>query len=125
MPERVTESELIAALTDVFRTYGYEGATLARVSEATGLQKSSLYHRFPDGKAQMARVVLEHAGETIINEVLAPLREEGAVRARVKRAAERLSAFYACGEKACLLDTMSLEAPADAPLAEPVSLGRL
>jgi len=52
---KITDAQLTDALTDVFRTYGYEGATLSRISEATGLQRASLYHRFPGGKEAMAR----------------------------------------------------------------------
>ena len=44
---KVNEDELLDRLTDVFRTYGYEGASLSKISEATGLQRASLYHRFP------------------------------------------------------------------------------
>lgn len=54
----MSKEEVIAQLTKVFRQYGYEGATLARLSEATGLGKASLYHHFPKGKEEMAAVVL-------------------------------------------------------------------
>ena len=43
----------IAALAEVFRERGYEGASLAALSEASGLGKASLYHFFPKGKEEM------------------------------------------------------------------------
>ena len=52
---------LIATLVEVFYEYGYDGATLSVISQATGLGKASLYHHFPGGKAQMAAAVLEHS----------------------------------------------------------------
>ena len=54
----MTREEAIAQLSKVFRQYGYEGATLARLSAATGLRKASLYHHFPKGKEKMAAAVL-------------------------------------------------------------------
>src|SRR5437762_12723369 len=50
---------LLPVLGEVFRAHGYEGATLALITEATGLGKGSLYHFFPGGKAQMAAAVLD------------------------------------------------------------------
>ena len=44
-------------LAAVFIERGYDGATLAHLSRATGLSKASLYHHFPDGKPEMAMVL--------------------------------------------------------------------
>ena len=55
---KVHDEKLIERLTSVFRIYGYEGASLSRIAEATGLQRASLYHRFPGGKEEMAEAVL-------------------------------------------------------------------
>lgn len=103
-----TDSQLMDALTHVFRTYGYEGATLSRISEATGLQRASLYHRFPGGKEAMARFVLEGADKLFAGELLAPLGESGDPKARVREMASRLADFYGGGRQSCLLDTLSL-----------------
>ncbi len=54
---KVTEEELLDRLTSVFRTHGFEGASLSLISKATGLQRASLYHRFPGGKEEMAKAV--------------------------------------------------------------------
>ena len=48
---KVTDNQLLDKLTEVFRLYGYEGASLSRISKVTGLQRASLYHRFPGGIA--------------------------------------------------------------------------
>ena len=57
----IDDGELIARLSGVFRDVGYEGATLSALAAATGLQKASLYHRYPGGKQQMADEVLAAA----------------------------------------------------------------
>ena len=54
--------EVVDRLTRVFRREGYDGASLARLSEATGLGRSSLYHHFPRGKEDMADAVFEASG---------------------------------------------------------------
>ena len=51
---------LLAVIAEVFRKHGYEGASLARIGQATGLGKGSLYNFFPCGKEEMAAGVLAH-----------------------------------------------------------------
>ena len=54
---KYTHSEVIGNLMHVFRTVGYDGASLSELASPTGLKKASLYHRFPNGKKEMAEVV--------------------------------------------------------------------
>lgn len=101
------DAELRARVSDVFREVGYDGATLALLSEATGLQKASLYHRFPNGKEEMATEVLRDAGAWLETHVLAPLRAPGPVRPKLVTLARRLDEFYAGGRQACLLNRLA------------------
>jgi TetR/AcrR family transcriptional repressor of lmrAB and yxaGH operons len=57
-----THDDLIRHLRTVFHTYGYDGASLSLISQATGLGKGSLYHHFPNGKVEMAGAVLQAEG---------------------------------------------------------------
>src|SRR5690242_957274 len=106
-PQSVDEEELLSRLASVFRDLGYEGASLSDLSEAAGLQKASLYHRFPGGKQQMAEEVLSSALSWFSEHVLAPLKAEGSAETRVAMVARQLDAFYAGGRKACLLNMLS------------------
>src|SRR5688500_13418101 len=105
---KITDENLLERLTRVFQDHGFEGASLSRISEATGLEKASLYHRFPGGKDQMAEAVLAHVGRWFVENLLAPLRETGPVSARVRETGRRIQAFYEGGRRSCLLDTLSL-----------------
>lgn len=107
-PRLVTDRDLLDRLTDVFRSVGFDGASLTDLAAATGLQKSSLYHRFPGGKAQMATEVAERLGSHVVADALAPLSADGPMRARVEQVGRTLTAFYEAGAKSCLLDTMSI-----------------
>ena len=104
---KINEDELLDRLTDVFRTYGYEGASLSRISEVTGLQRASLYHRFPGGKEDMAKAVLSRAGQWLVNQVLAPLSGPGKPKDRIQKMAKELHEFFGGGKHCCLLDSLS------------------
>ncbi|WP_433264595.1 TetR/AcrR family transcriptional regulator [Actinosynnema sp. CS-041913] len=101
------DDELYDRLAEVFRTAGYEGASLAALAESTGLKRASLYHRFPDGKAEMAEAVLGRV-QRLFDEVLEPMRTDPDARAGVVRSAERISEFYGGGLLSCVLDTLPL-----------------
>ena len=105
---RIRDAELIDRLTDVFRRHGYEGASLTRISAATGLGRASLYHRFPGGKPEMAEAVLTRADEWLITNALGPLEGPGEPRERIRTMARALSEFYGAGQHSCLLDAFSL-----------------
>lgn len=103
--------DLFDRLGLLFRDAGYDGSSLGDIASTTGLQKSSLYHRFPGGKQQMAQEVAAATGEHFAREVLAPLRGEGSARARLAEVSRRLRQFYDSGRRSCLLDTLSIGDP--------------
>ena len=98
------EPEVLSTLSDLFRSHGYEGASLSKISDATGLVKASLYHRFPGGKEEMADRVLDEVAREFSTHVLAPIYEDG----DLKEAGRRIQVFYDKGKLACLLDTLTL-----------------
>ena len=97
-----------AQLLKVFRQYGYEGATLARLSKATGLGKASLYHYFPKGKEEMAAAVLDYISDWFAANIFAPLQEYGEPQERIRTMSKNVDQFYNCGQNACLLAVLSL-----------------
>lgn len=112
MPRAKTdETQLLDSLTRLFRDQGFAAASLTRIAEATGLQRASLYHRFPGGKAEMALAVLRRVNQRFTDEILAPLRGAGAPATRIRNAARKLDEFYEGGERSCLIDTLSLGDP--------------
>lgn len=105
---KVTDEDLVSALAEVFRAQGYEGTSLSRIAEATGLEKASLYHRFPGGKEDMAAAVLDHVGQWLQEHVFAPLQGPGKPAYKLGLVALHLRQLYAEGSKSCVLDTLSL-----------------
>ena len=102
------KEEITTELIPVFRYYGYEGATVARLSKATGLKKASLYHHFPGGKEQMAIAVLEQVSDYLDKQIFAPLRSDKPADKRVLDMTEGVAKFYESGKAPCLLAVMSL-----------------
>ena len=98
----------VAHLVNVFRQYGYEGATLARLSIATGLGKASLYHHFPGGKEEMAAAVLEHLKGKLEVGILAPLGSNTAPIDRLQAMTRSVAIYYNHGQQACLLAMLAL-----------------
>lgn len=108
MPQvrKIDDAALIERLGQTFKDVGYEGASLSALASATGLGKSSLYHRFPDGKEQMAEEVLSHI-QGLLNAAVFPILEgQGTPREKVERFASVMNAFYASGAESCLLNTL-------------------
>src|SRR5258708_26088774 len=67
-------ADVLPRLAEVVRAHGYEGATLALISDATGLGKGSLYNFFPGGKEQMAMEVLTSIDRRFVDNIYKPLR---------------------------------------------------
>lgn len=120
MPRKTaqTDRDTLARLSAVFRDLGYEGATLAALAQASGLQKASLYHRYPAGKEQMAREVLLDAGAWMEEHILAPLRSAAPPAQRIAALVRRLDEFYSGGRQACLLNMLSSAPESGSPYAD-------
>lgn len=102
----LSKDEVLDRLLDTFRDKGYEGASLAELSAATGLVKSSLYHHFPGGKEDMAEQVMAHLDRQLENGLYEPLRSAQAPARKLAAMLDTIDAFYEGGRKACLLERL-------------------
>lgn len=98
----------IPRLLQLFRQYGYDGATLARISEATGLGKASLYHHFPSGKDEMVQAVVDYLERWLAENVLPTLQGEGTALEKLQQMCDRLSELYEAGQQPCMSATLLL-----------------
>jgi AcrR family transcriptional regulator len=104
----MSKEEVLDRLFAVFRDHGYDGATLAELSRATGLGKSSLYHYFPGGKDDMALAVLGRAADWLRANFVAAAEGPGSPRRRLARMLEALDTLYAGGKIACVVGNLVL-----------------
>ena len=110
-PQKVLDDQILAGLTKIFRSKGYEGASLQELAEATGLKKASLYHRFPNGKQEMAAAVLEYIDKWVNENIFgALLDEEKAPQARLKKGLDQIRVLYDNGSEICIFRALSMEA---------------
>lgn len=110
---KISEDQLLEKLTEVFQEHGYEGASLSLISDATGLGRASLYHRYPGGKTDMALAVLDRAEQWLESHVLGPLSGPGRPKDRIRAMSRRLREFYDSGRRSCLLHTLAVGSPGD------------
>lgn len=106
--QKLSGAELANRAVETFRTYGFEGTSLNRLAEATGLEKASLYYRFPGGKDEIAMAAAGHIAAWFEQNVFAPLKDSGSPERRLKLVTRKLRDFYGDGTKPCVLDTLSL-----------------
>lgn len=105
---RSTREGILLDLLEEFRACGFDGVSLSRISEVTGLGKASLYHHFPGGKGEMAEAVMGLAAAWLEAHVFEPLESKGDPAERLAKVLKALEGFYAGGTKSCLLDVMPL-----------------
>lgn len=109
-PQKVLEKEMLLGLTKVFRSKGYEGASLQELAEATGLKKASLYHRFPKGKQEMATAVIEHLDKWVEENIFHVLLDENMpLQHRLKTGLDNIRTLYDNGNEVCIMRALSME----------------
>jgi TetR/AcrR family transcriptional repressor of lmrAB and yxaGH operons len=101
-------SEILPALAEVFREHGYAGASLALISQATGLGKGSLYHLFPGGKAEMAACVLEEIDAWFETNLYRPLRERDPPERGISDMFDSVASYFRSGQRVCLVGVLAL-----------------
>jgi AcrR family transcriptional regulator len=92
----------IPCLLRLFQQYGYDGATLSKISRATGLGKASLYHHFPGGKDEMVEVVLDYLESWLDQNVVQTLNSPGEPLSRLQHMCDRVNEVYEGGKQPCL-----------------------
>lgn len=102
----LSRDQVVMRLLPVFQKHGYDGASLSTLSAATGLGRSSLYHYFPGGKADMARAVIERVEQWMGENAIAPLRMPGTPARRLDRMLTTLNRFYGGGCISCVLGNL-------------------
>lgn len=109
MPQvrKIEDTDLLQRLAKIFKDVGYEAASLSVLAEATGLKKASLYHRFPQGKEQMAEEVLAFTNRILDDHVFPALRDASTPEKKMASFVRVIDSFYLNGNESCLLNLLS------------------
>jgi len=109
-PQKVEEQALLNGLMSVLRAKGYDGSSLNELASASGLQKASLYHRFPGGKKEITQAVLHYVSEWVQKSVYEPLVDKTTLPVqRLEKVLENINGLYNRGESSCLLRSLSID----------------
>jgi len=103
----------VPTLLKLFRQFGYEGVTLSRISQETGLGKASLYHHFPRGKAEMAETALTHINYLLETSILEILDRPEPPIAKFESMCEEVSRLFNDGKNSCLWAVLVMEQSSD------------
>lgn len=95
-------------LAEVFRSHGFEGASLSLISERTGLGKGSLYNFFPGGKEEMAGAVLADIDGWFETNIFAPLRSGPDPRMAIADTLTAVESYFHSGRRVCLVGALAL-----------------
>jgi len=98
----------LPALAEAFREHGFEGASLAALSKATGLGKGSLYNFFPGGKEEMMEAVLENIDGWFANAIFSPLEHVVDPAAAVTAMFDDVTAYFRSGRRVCVVGCLGL-----------------
>jgi AcrR family transcriptional regulator len=117
----MSKQTYVPILLKLFRQFGYEGVTLSRISQETGLGKASLYHHFPGGKAEMAESALVYVNQWLETKILQVLAEAVSGDGNLattpintfQSMCEETSHFFDQGQNSCLWAVLVLEQSSD------------
>jgi TetR/AcrR family transcriptional regulator, lmrAB and yxaGH operons repressor len=101
-------ADLLPAMAEVFREHGFEGASIALISERTGLGKGSLYHFFPGGKEEMAAAVLGEIEAWFTTHIFAPLQWDSDPNSAIDRMFRAVVEYFDSGRRICLVGAFAL-----------------
>ena len=109
MPKIIlSKQEVIKILLETFRKKGYEGTSLADMSEATGLSKASLYHHFKNGKEEMALSAISLVGNWLKENIVDKLYDESIPpNKKLNTMINAIDDFYSHGSLNCLLGSFN------------------
>ncbi|MDF0546469.1 TetR/AcrR family transcriptional regulator [Sphingobium sp. H39-3-25] len=101
-------------MAEAFREHGFEGATLATLSKATGLGKGSLYNFFPGGKEEMMAAVLENIDGWFAKAIFSPLEHVSEPEAAVTAMFDDVTAYFRSGQRVCVIGCLGLNSAGEA-----------
>ncbi len=106
----ISEEAFLDNALDMLRSRGYQGVSMSQLSAANGLEKASVFYRYPGGKNEVVLAVVDRVGKWFESNVFAPLAVENTPQRRVALAAAKLQEFYQDGKKSCITDVLSIDA---------------
>ncbi|MDU8944416.1 TetR/AcrR family transcriptional regulator [Ovoidimarina sediminis] len=113
MTDHSTKSRLILAAAELFRMRGYHGVGVTEILERAKAPKGSLYHHFPNGKADLAIVAAEWASDGMVGIIDEAFREAPTYADGATTLCHKLAKFFdlSGGWDGCPVSSILLDGP--------------
>ena len=116
-PREFDEEAVLEAAMDAFWRKGYEATSLVDLTEATGLNKASLYRVFGD-KHQLFKTTLKHYADMEFRETTSVVREDASPLENIRAVVKKITTDFE-HEKGCMITNSMVElAPHDAEIGQ-------
>lgn len=106
------KADVIPLVTEVFRQFGYEGASMSKITAQTRLSKGSLYYFFPGGKEEMAAEILAHIDKWFVSNIFEPLERDEPHEA-IQNMWREVDAYFQSGQRICLVGAFAVDETRD------------
>ncbi len=109
-PQKVQDIDMLVGFLSVFRSKGYDGASVNELAKAARLKKASLYHRFPGGKKEMVGAVLEHIEDWTFQNFYNILTDKDIKpEERLSKALTNIKGLYDNGKSVCIYRALLMD----------------
>jgi TetR/AcrR family transcriptional repressor of nem operon len=111
-PREFDEEQVLVAAMEAFWRKGYEATSLVNLTDATGLNKASLYRVFGD-KHQLFKSALQHYGQMEFQKVASVIRNDVSPLENLHAVVDKITSDFA-SDKGCMMINSLVElAPHD------------
>ena len=111
-----TRDRMVRGAAELLRQRGYSGTGFREVIEITGAPRGSIYHHFPDGKAQLAGEAVEYVGAIARDAISGPFDDADPIGALRTFVALWRRDFERSGHRAgCPIAAVAVENHDEAP----------
>ena len=103
----LSKDEVLKRLFELIRESGYDKATMARITDVTGLGKGSLFHYFPGGKEEIGETMLGLVSDWLESNIYTLLRSDMNDKKKLEKMRDLVLQFYSNGNQGCILGALS------------------
>lgn len=100
--------KIIELLLPIICDKGYSEMSISCISKALNLKKSSIYHYFPLGKAQIALEIVHFVDDTLSRAFSDIINTKHPSIVKFHKVLDIMSEFYRQGENSCLIDVITI-----------------
>lgn len=113
MTDDTIRNRLVYVAAQLFREKGYNGAGIAEILKKANAPKGSLYHHFPNGKADLAKAAAEWTSKEMISIIDTSFKGKTTWQGGVKHMLAKLAKLFDISQhqESCPIKVMLFDGP--------------